>query len=86
MSKIYYKRRNRRSAQEDLAWLRRVRDTLSGADAAAFPVGEWPLRTAQMDRVLKARRVLQQVIVGAIEEARAEAGAPSDLRDYRWSV
>ncbi len=73
MSNRHYRGRPQKSIIDDLLWLKNARDRFREADEASFTKNAtWPLRAAQMDRVVRALGLLQHTLFNAIEEAQAE--------------
>jgi hypothetical protein len=81
----FYRNRNKPfTAQDDLAWLLRAREELRKSCTLVFPVGQWPLRAAKMDRVMRALGALQHTLHEAISEVRAELGVRVEDSHDPW--
>ncbi len=82
MANDYYRRGSKSTPTEDLVWLRSARDKLRGVCGEVLAPGQTlPLRTAQVDYVLKALGRLQHVLYNAIEEASVEATGEKTKQD-----
>lgn len=82
----YYRNRSKpQTVESDLEWLVNAREALREADKKAFPAGQqWPLRAAQMDKVIGALGRLQLILFSAIEEVNQELGRTEPRDTAPW--